>query len=167
MSFYLGDKVKVTVKGATWEDVVVSPKFSWIDNKIVGYILESGTIVCLDHITPIVQNIEPEPGDIVAVKDSEDDANEAIRIFVRKENNKYMCNSCMREGGDLGWVFCRVLARKPKRWEDMSNEERQMIYRIPDDLWENDGDISKQTEVYNKLISFIIGDVPYAKVENI
>ena len=167
MSFCLGDKVKVTVKGATWEDVVVSPKFSRIDDKLIGYILESGTIVPEDRVTLLQHIIEPEPGDIVAVKDSEDNVNEAIRIFVRKENNKYMCNSCMREGVDLGWVFCRVLARKPKRWEDMSNKERQMIYRIPDYLWENDGNISKQTEVYNKLISFIIGDVPYAKVENI
>jgi len=39
MSFCLGDKVKVTVNGATWEDVVVSPKFSRIDDKLIGYIL--------------------------------------------------------------------------------------------------------------------------------
>jgi len=167
MSFCLGDKVKVTVKGATWEDVVVSPKFSRIDDKLIGYILESGTIVPGDRVTLLQHIIEPKPGYIVAVKDNEDDVDEAIIIFLRKENNYYICNSRTIGGVDLGWVFCRVLARKPKRWEDMNDEERKRILRFSDAIWEDDGDMSKQTKVYNKLISFIIGDVPYAKVENI
>lgn len=147
MNYKPCDKVKVTVNGATWEDVIVS-------STIGGYLLESGTVVCPIHLTPIIQDIEPEPGDIVEVWDGHTEEDHLIRIFDVISNGLFMCHE-IHSKKVYPWQYCRVLARKPKKWDELTRDEKEMMYKL-----------SEGQNAYDNLVSFILGGAPYARVDD-
>jgi len=102
MNYKPGDKVKVTVNGATWEDEI-----RYKGNTTHEYFLQSGITVPENALT--------------------------------------------------------ILARKPKQWDEMTRDEKLMLYKLSDTLWCND-DNEGQKE-YENLVSFILGGVPYARVD--
>jgi hypothetical protein len=130
----------------------------------MDYKLKSGITVRAEHLTPIAPEIKPEPGDIVAVKLGSDN-HEHIRIFMRMEKRGYVCNRLLDldESFAAEWPVCRVIARKPKRWEEIS-EDKQNIIRRSMFIFGHEHIGMPREEAYDKILSIILDGVPYARI---
>jgi hypothetical protein len=160
MNYKPGDKVKVTVNGATWEDEIRHKA-----NSINEYFLQSGITVpasALNPIIAIIKNIEPEQGDIVEVWDDGED--KSIQEFWYKSEENVPPYFCKVSTSWKSWNHCHILARRIKQFDKMTHKERRRLYDISDNILNAD-DYQKTKDAYNDLISFILGGAPYARVD--
>lgn len=168
MNYEPGQKVKVSVNGAEWEDETTGrasrdePDSEWT------YYLKSGVIVSESMLSPIEPEIKPEPGDIVSVWDTtyEDEPKHPwfFREFVKMEDCKYGVLGEHVNGNTYYWSGCRVVARKPKRWEEIS-EDKQNIIRRSMFIFGHEHIGMPREEAYDKILSIILDGVPYARID--
>lgn len=171
MNYEPGQKVKVKVNDVEWDDEIDSEyveQYSKNGKRInITYnqcALKSGICVPVSMLSPIEPEIKPEPGDIVAVY-NEEVMGEDLRVFLRK-NGKYVCRTYSDTDGEFArsWSHCRVLARKPKRWEEMSYDEKDNLTHCAHNWIDSSIDSPEEKLAYEKIVSAILGGAPYARI---
>jgi hypothetical protein len=155
-------KIKVTVNGIEWKDEIVSVKDRLIKNDEWLYQLKSGLIAPEGTISPIEPEIEPEPGDIVKVWDKGESPK--VQIFDEMHNEVFSCLDFVGLSY-TEWDYCRVLARKPKRWEDMNVKEQAKIEEVFLGFRRWDYYESGVKEAYAYMLSLLLNEVPYIRID--
>ena len=102
----------------------------------------------------------PEPGDIVEVWNNDEDFH-FVRVYVKYKAGSRACCETLSEDYFNHWGHRRVLARKPRRWVDLNSDERADV-RYAIEHFTNYVEVSKN---YDKILSCILGGVPYARVD--
>lgn len=163
MNYEPGQKVIVNVNGAEWEDEI---SCSGVKHKeeVLTYCLSSGIEAPCQNISSVEPEIKPKPGDIVYLYD-DIEGHGTIRIFVKNVPGK--------NGGFIGensflYKHCDVLARKPKRWDDVERDKQLEIYKDCYALWSSSiwyaNDPNAFQNLIDKIISAVLGGVPYARI---
>ena len=135
-------KVSPPYEGAgSWEDEVVSKFRTTIDGvRGDAYLLKSRMQVPA-NICKEIPSITPEPGDICQSND-----NDEIFILTLYQDGKWYT------GATEYWTNARVLARKPKGYEEIQQQFKDII---------NNSDTSYR-ENYDAIVALILGGAEYA-----
>lgn len=174
MNYEPGQKVKVKVNDVEWDDEIDSEyveQYSKNGKRInITYnqcALKSGICVPVSMLSPIEPEIKPEPGDIGSVWEDDDEGEPdpmRLRMFEEIKDGQYG----VKDGDGVGrieyWSHYRVLARKPKRWEEIS-EDKQNIIRRSMFIFGHEYIGMPREEAYDKILSIILDGVPYARID--
>jgi hypothetical protein len=175
MKYEPGQKVKVKVNGVEWKDEIFgkvwdetietdsTTRIKWEER----FKLKSGICVSVSMISPVETEIKPEPGDIVSVWDDDDEGEPEypwLRMFEEIKDGEYG----VRDGGGEDqieyWSHARVIARKPRRWEEMTPKGQDDFKSFLRTLLYTD-DPHSEVIAFNEAISLILGGVPYARID--